>query len=288
MLKLLKIILLKTSYFAIFLAEKIRFTSVKVIEKKSNIWTVQLSDKRIYKLHKGEHVDDQIIQYGIFEPHSTKIVKSILHQGMTVLDVGANFGYYSCLFSKLVGIEGSVYCFEPTNFFRNRLNENLIANNFNNVYVSEFALSDTLENITITISGDTASCHWVPDFDKTSTSVITTEMIKAIPLDEFLLNKNINNIDLIKVDIDGHEIKFIKGAFNTIKKYQPKILMEVSPIHLHEAGFSLVDCWNIIQDIRYDIFHENELYLISTFREFLYRCGNYNESINILLVPKTI
>ena len=271
MRKTLRFSLIKISNFFNNIANKINFRSVKILNSANNKYTVQLQSGIIYVLHPGEHVDDQIIQYGCFEPFSTNIVKTLIHPGMTIIDVGANFGYYSCLFSKLVGSTGHVFCFEPTNYFRQRLVNNIYLNNYQNITVSEYALSD---------------CHWVPDFDSSQDMNITNENISTITLDEFLSDKNIQKIDFIKVDIDGHELKFIKGAMYTISKYKPKILMEISPIHLNEAGYNMQDCWDIIQEINYNVKHEKDLNTISNFRQFLYRCGNFSESVNILLEPK--
>jgi ubiquinone/menaquinone biosynthesis C-methylase UbiE len=47
-----------------------------------------------------------------FEPFETKIVNKLIHEGDVVLDIGANVGYYSLLFSKLVGNRGKVYAFD--------------------------------------------------------------------------------------------------------------------------------------------------------------------------------
>ena len=77
-----------------------------------------------------------------YEPEETQFFIDNLKEGMRVVDVGANIGYYTTLFSRLVGTTGSVIAFEPdpTNF--SLLEKNCKANGCRNVRLEQLALSD--------------------------------------------------------------------------------------------------------------------------------------------------
>lgn len=87
-----------------------------------NLYKTRFND--LFWLNKTGYVDQCIINSGVFEEHSTRIARRLIKEGDTVLDVGANIGYYSVMFSKLVGETGKVFAFEPTKFFGTVLSRN--------------------------------------------------------------------------------------------------------------------------------------------------------------------
>jgi len=79
---------------------------------------------------------------GTFENNVKVYLKQIVINGMVVLDVGADMGYYTILFAKWVGSNGKVIAFEPSNYARSKFIGNITLNCFNNAYKSDFALSN--------------------------------------------------------------------------------------------------------------------------------------------------
>jgi len=81
---------------------------------------------------------------GSYEEETTKLFTEILKEGMTVLDIGANIGYFSLIASRLVGDKGKVFAFEPYHETFSLLQKNIEANGFNNVipvvYTGNFRL----------------------------------------------------------------------------------------------------------------------------------------------------
>ena len=84
-----------------------------------------------------------------YEKYETKVMKDHIKKGDIVVDCGGHIGYYSLLFSRLVGKRGKVYTFEadPTNF--SLLKKNLEVNNIKNVTAINHAVSDKKGNITM-------------------------------------------------------------------------------------------------------------------------------------------
>lgn len=240
-------------------------------------------------LDPDSYVDAMILQHNIWEKDSVDIVQLLVKEGDVVLDVGANFGYYSLMFSKLVGLKGRVIASEPTVFFRERLNTHIKTNAVTNVKVLPFGFSDKDDTLDIKIDASTATMH-MPETD----SFLISETIELITLDRHVKEYKVERLDFIKVDIDGHEPQFLKGATQTISQFKPDILLEINPINYYLAGVAIWDFYDQIKSIGYKIFHEKTKHEINTKLEFLKKCGNFSWqgtfdtpfSVNVLLSIK--
>jgi FkbM family methyltransferase len=171
--------------------------------------------------------------------------------------VGAFIGSSSLLFSKLVTKEGKVIAFEPNPYNFNRIKRNLSLNKklSKNIKVFKLALSD-IEGETsmilskqiddgysstsrLTSSHPTLHSQNLPDsFGKQKVSVMT--------LDTFI-EKHTFIPDIIKVDIEGAEHNFIKGAKKTIKKYKPILYIEI------HSEYCAIECYKILNSLNYHI-----------------------------------
>jgi FkbM family methyltransferase len=249
------------------------------------------SDRSLYRTRFGDlfwlnstgYVDECIINSGVFEPLSSQAVKRLVRPGDTVLDVGANIGYYSVLFSKLVGDQGKVICFEPTRHYGKVLEMNIRANNLDNVEINKIGLSDKLQELEIWIGPSSASLH-VPGNQKLKSS----EIIKLVTLDSFIEEHPLPKIDFIKIDVDGHEPLFFEGAWKTLDRYEPTVLLEVSHPHYLNAGYTAWRFYDLLKDRGYFIYYEDGLVEINSQEDFLIKCGNFAYSANIVIAKKKL
>lgn len=134
------------------------------------------------------------------------------------IDVGANVGIYSLHASRRLGAHGKVHAFEPTPETFETLNQNIQLNRFNNIETHKLALSDHC-GILYLVAGDR------PASNATSTGGSGLS-IKALTLDAFRKSHLERKIDFIKVDIEGGEEAFFKGAIDTLLRDNPVILFE--------------------------------------------------------------
>jgi len=159
-----------------------------------------------------------------------KELKKIIKPGMTVLDIGANIGFYSKLFSKLVGAEGRVYSFEPDEENFEYLKKN--TKECNNVVINKMAVSDKSGKMKLYISDDLNVDHNVYDNGEGR----KTCEIDAVSLDDYFIDKDID-INFIKIDVQGFDYYAILGGEKTISKSKKvDILSEFWPFGLHKAG----------------------------------------------------
>ena len=178
---------------------------------------------------------------GTYEQETVSLIKSILKNGDTFIDIGANIGYISALALGLVGNTGKVYSFEPVPRFFDRL-VSLKQDNLNlNFFPNQLALGDKKTDSTISISHH-PNIGWntmVPGLMKQETIKETFD-INTIRLDEYIFK---NNITLIKIDTEGYEFPVLLGLLEYFSKYKerPKIICEIVPNAYSLLGYTLKD-----------------------------------------------
>jgi len=181
-----------------------------------------------------------------WEPAETNIFKQHIKKGMTVIDAGAYIGFYSILASRLVGEAGKVYAFEPSPESLELLYKNIELNDCKNIQVLKKALSDEVRHTAFYLSpqnpsGSTmfANCSTPGSSQNPQIEVATTT------LDDIIGD---GKVDFIKMDIEGGEMKALKGMSNIIKNNPNLMIMvEVFPNGLLEIGSSLEEYIGLLQ-----------------------------------------
>jgi FkbM family methyltransferase len=151
--------------------------------------------------------------------------------GTEILDIGANIGYNSLMFSDY----GPVYAFEPIFYKVVKMN---IENNElkHKLEVIPIALSDQnrtanmcipskLEEVGLRNYGGT-SIHRIEHLDTNTKTSVTCRKLDDI---------YVGNTSFMKIDVEGHELQVLKGAENTIKKFMPTILIEIFDFENNEV-----------------------------------------------------
>jgi len=171
-----------------------------------------------------------------YEKETVNLFRQIIKPGMTIVDVGAHVGYFTRLYSSLVGPNGKVYAFEasPQNFAILKRN----TKNLTNVTLYKLAVSDKTGWINFDETENNTGCHsLIPSKNRPGKT-----MIQSISLDEMLKNGQLQNIDLIKMDIEGAEPIAFEGMKNVIDN-NPNIglIIEFCPDNLLEGSISAKD-----------------------------------------------
>jgi FkbM family methyltransferase len=162
------------------------------------------------------------------EPLVTHLLNKTLKSNMHCIDIGGNIGYYVLQECSIIGKNGKVIAFEPSPRNFNFLNDNLKINHISNVESFNLAIGDVSGQKKFLLTEASNSSHIVDDsFDHSDTI-----SVKMMTLDEFLLEKNIEKIDFLRMDIEGSEVEAYSGMKQTIKKFKPSILMEVHNSYL--------------------------------------------------------
>lgn len=156
-------------------------------------------------------------------------IKYFISKGDTIFDIGANVGRFTAYAAPLVGSEGKIYSFEPLAFPRKVLRHMRAMKRLRQVNIVDLALSDIKKNENITIP---LKNGWKP---KTAMAFLGTgnlkgssqEQVKIDTIDNFCVSKNINRLEFIKCDVEGHELKVFLGGARTLVKFKPTIYCEI-------------------------------------------------------------
>ena len=169
------------------------------------------------------------------------IISKFCKPGMIVFDVGANIGEWTLTMANGVGAKGRVYSFEPTPFLFDALNKTVVANQFNQVIVSPYALSDTSKTMDFYIQHDENELldarlsrldspadfkEWITDGKKAKKI-----QVKTITLDEFAIKEKLERLDFIKIDAEGYESVIVEGGLTVLKKFRPNLILECGGVY---------------------------------------------------------
>lgn len=180
---------------------------------------VKIFGKYIFYYLANDKYIGQRIALEKYEPYETQLILRQTKKGNTVIDVGANIGYYTVLLADKVGKTGKVYAFEPDKVNFEILKKNIEANNLKNVEIINAAVGSKAGKLKLHKSKDNLGDHKLYGDDK------ETEEVKIIKLDNFIKEP----IDLMKIDTQGWEPEVIEGAKKIISKNKPIMFLEYSP-----------------------------------------------------------
>lgn len=148
-----------------------------------------------------------------------------LSPGMVAFDVGANIGEISLLFSRFVGSQGQVHAFECSpNTFR-RLNEIVAISNRKNIKTNCMCLSDAIGTAELHIFDD-EHAGWTTMANRPlqqygiDIKPVCTEKVPTTTIDAYCESHNIQQIDLLKIDVEGAEYQVLKGASRMMREHR--------------------------------------------------------------------
>ncbi len=227
---------------------------------------------------------------GQYDPNLVPIIHSLFNPNLCFLDIGGNIGYYSVSIGNLIRSKtasGKVVAFEPFEGNYLRLTNNLKKNDLNNICkANQFGLSNKSEATEITLRED------FKHGSNTGNAAIRTseamdEGFKLSPirlekLDD-IWNENYDNyghIDIIKMDIEGHEDFCLDGGKETIGKHRPTILMEVNKPYYEARNVELDELFLPLIPENYRIYKQKgkKWYQIESFND----CSTMDD---VFLVP---
>ncbi len=197
----------------------------------------RIQGNKMYLDLQNPGISKVVALHGVREPGHTQLLKEEVKEGMIVIDLGANIGYYTLLAASLVKNKGKVYAFEPDprNFYL--LNKNIKINRYSNIVETyPIAISDTTGKAIFHLSNKT-NLNTMLDPDKypsTFPAIKNKIEIKTMSIDDFMYDKG--DVNFIRMDIEGFEVEAFNGMMTTLNKSRPpcKILFEVHPQYYTE------------------------------------------------------
>ena len=170
--------------------------------------------------------------FGAYEPEEVELFRRFVRRGDTVVDAGANIGFFTAVAASLVGKEGEVHAFEPVPAYFQRLVALREANPRHRILLNNEALGAEESRAEIRVSG-AANLGWntlVPELMSRESAAATHE-VRVRRLDAYLEERRVERLALLKVDVEGFELPLMRGFAGWLERRsdRPAILCEVAP-----------------------------------------------------------
>ncbi len=211
-------------------------------------------DGRSFYVDLNEKMYISLFFTGIYEPGETEYFIKNVREGQIIVDVGGNFGWYSTLFSKIVGTTGTVHVFEPVPFIYAELERNLKLNSLgDNCTLNNYALWETNGTASINVFKDMPHGH--SSLSNLGMKEYQIFRIETKVFDEYVKVHGISNIDFMKLDVEGAELSVLKGALETLKRMENlKVVFEVNDDTSAAFGYVPSDIIKLLKSVGYKKF----------------------------------
>jgi FkbM family methyltransferase len=197
---------------------------------RARVRTTSLGEKRVLSCTLGHQkvflsTDDlgfagHVMLDGFWEIWLTLFMSRFVEPGMTVVDVGPNFGHYTVLFGEAVGSGGRVVVVEPVPSTARPLALSIGLNGYTR--------HTTLHEVALGRNANGEAHMFVPPHEPKNALVVPrarsdTIKVKSTNLDTLL--KSFDRVDLIKIDAEGAELDFLSGKEAVIAEHQPALVL---------------------------------------------------------------
>ena len=179
-------------------------------------------------------------------------MRRLLRPGDAFIDVGSNVGYFSVVGAEIVGQQGEVHAFEPSQRICGYLKQSIAANSLNNVFANALALwsqSGTLSFAPQRNSG--FSYLWAGDV---SEAAIRRDVVPADTLDRCVKSSVKRPVKLVKIDVEGAEYHVLTGMNATLQLHSPFLCIEAVDWSLARFGHRIDDLFAFLSSHGYQAY----------------------------------
>jgi len=209
-------------------------------------------DVRFFLPSKNSGAGTMMI-YAVRELYEKELthLRKFISPGMVVIDGGANYGIYSLAAARLVGPTGRVLSFEPGLESFSVLRKNIELNCLQNVRSFRVALADKEGSAPLYHSGRGPNSFSLAPPEHGSCS---SETVATLPLHKVLQQENLQQVGLIKLDVEGAEELALRGAQPFIASSRPCVIFEINPPASVGLGLRPFGAWELLENAGYRFF----------------------------------
>jgi FkbM family methyltransferase len=189
----------------------------------------------------GDSIAREVCFTGRYEPQETQIARRLIQPGMSVVDVGANWGYFTLVAAHLVGARGRVLALEPDPGLFRLLSGNASRNALAQITCVNVAAADANGRARFVAApadaGNSGLARLAAAGERSDFECTTA------PLDDLLRRQSVDRVDLVKIDVEGAETRVLRGMLDGLRAGRYRyVLLECHPAALEAAGSSMADC----------------------------------------------
>jgi len=213
-----------------------------------------------WRLDLREGIDFSIFALGGFEPATLNLYRTLVFAGGVVLDIGANIGSHTLPLAKLVGPDGRVIAFEPTEFAIKKLQANTELNAGLAQRIEAYQLmlvADPADDVEPAIYSSWPLSDAEGLHEKHRGKMMSTTGARAVTLDQFVAERKLDAVHFIKIDVDGNEPAVLAGGSETLRRFRPQILMEFAPYLFKDSLDGFESMLQLLDELGYAFIDAN-------------------------------
>lgn len=225
-------------------------------------------------LDLGESYERTMYYSGLYNPWLTRIFRQVLRAGDTVVDGGANIGYFTLLARTCVGSPGNVHAFEPIPTTYQALLDNLAANAFTNIHPNLMALGRDERELQFDLPADAQTGR---PLGRLATAVVHKSDVqvsaRSTTLDAYAQSAGIEHVRLVKLDVEGSEVAAIEGMRRLLSaRHIDYLICELNTYLFDASGIRRSAMRDILGEFGYAAY-------------YLHAYGGYKRQAKTRLVP---
>jgi FkbM family methyltransferase len=181
-------------------------------------------------------------------------IAGLVPPAAVVFDVGAHAGQYTKLFARAAA-QGRVYAVEPGSYARSILGTVVWLHRLGNVAVLPMALGAVsgLDTLTLPVKGRGSLGFGLAHLGAAEDRwhKVAQELVALTTLDAVVAALGLDRVDFIKADIEGWELRLLHGSVDTLRRFRPRLMLELTEQHLARAGDRLDDAFAFLDGLDY-------------------------------------
>jgi FkbM family methyltransferase len=226
------------------------------MREKDNFVLAKLKDGS--KLSLDLRMECLSFYLGEYEPENLRVLLTFLPSEGTFIDIGANIGFFSVpVAHRRRETQGRVYAFEPIPANYSELLKNIRLNGLEGKIIpSNLAISNFNGRLRMQI--------FASDCRQTANAVPLTNWagyptninceVDAVRFDDWIKGTDIDRIDVMKIDVEGHEVHVFEGMMETLSKYRPVIYSECNAFFFKQQGLSARRVVELLDPLGYEFY----------------------------------
>jgi FkbM family methyltransferase len=206
-----------------------------------------------FEMDFRSHLLKRVLTVKKFETDIVELVKKHIDPQKDVLDIGANVGFYTVLFAKIINRDNKVLAVEPAPLVLEYLRRNIERNGCTKSVL-------IFEGVAANVKGD-SQINIIPGMEEFSSigkivhPYVTGKKSMSLEVKGDTVDNLVRDFGLrpgfIKIDVEGAEYLVLEGAINTIQTHRPTIVFELSEIMLSSCGTKPQIVFQLLQNLGY-------------------------------------
>ncbi len=201
-----------------------------------------------YELDLREVIDSSLYFTSTYEVKIDQLFEKYVKPGSTVIDIGANIGLHTLRSALLTGDKGKVIAIEPSTWAINKLRRNLELNPL---------LSSSVTILKVALGAQpqkSSTIGFQSSYRLSGRNQVSPEVVDVLTLDQAIQQSELYLIDVIKIDVDGHEVGILFGSISSLSKFLPTLIVEFTPSFSTKYLSEFSQLWILMTQMGYEAY----------------------------------